>query len=74
MSIHEIENEVDRLSLAEQEQLLRHIEATLRARCPQLGYASREKWQKSLDHLRKSIGTAASNISVEQMLAESREE
>ena len=74
MSIHEIESEVDRLSLAEQEQLLHHIEATLRAHRPQPGYASREQWLKNLDQLRNSIGTGATNISVEQILAESRED
>jgi hypothetical protein len=74
MSIHEIESEVDRLSPAEQEQLLRHIEATLRARRPQPGHPSREEWLKNLDQLRNSIGTGVNNLSVEQILAESREE
>ena len=74
MSINEIESEVDRLSLAEQQELLRHLEASLRARRRQAPLASREEWMNRLEVLRRSINTGGTTPTGEQILAELREE
>ncbi|HEY1684814.1 MAG TPA: hypothetical protein VGG19_08630 [Tepidisphaeraceae bacterium] len=74
MSITEIEAVVDRLSLPEQEQLLRHLQANLRRGESSSDYTSRETWMQRLDALRNSIGSRTVNLSSEQILTESRGE
>jgi hypothetical protein len=74
MSISEIESIVDQLPLAEQEELLRHLQASLRNHRSLGGPASREEWMHRLHALRDSIGTGATSLSGESILADLREE
>ena len=74
MSLTEIETAVNQLSVAEQEQLLRHLENTLRRNRDTGGPESREEWMRRLHSLRASMGTGKSTLSSERILEESRED
>jgi hypothetical protein len=69
----EIETVVDRLSLAEQEELLRHLEARLRRRGTATP-AEREEWMRRLDALRDSIAPGPGTVTSDQILDELRDE
>lgn len=73
-TLSELERVVDRLSVAEQEELLRHLEARLHRQRGATGSAPHDDWMRRLDALRASIGLGKSNLSGEQALAELREE
>ena len=70
----EIEAVVGRLPLAEQKELLRRLETTLRR--PQSAGTSipREDWMRRLSSLRASIGSGMTKLSSEQILEDLRED
>lgn len=70
----EIETVVNRLPVAEQEQLLSYLEAALRGRKNSGAPASREDWVGRLRSLRASIGSGTSKLSGEQILEDLRED
>jgi hypothetical protein len=72
-TLTEIETVVERLPLAEQEELLRHLEAKLR-RGSTTASASREDWMRRLQSLRASIGSGTSTLTGEQILVDLRED
>jgi hypothetical protein len=74
MSLTELETVVDQLPLTEQEELLRHLEANLRAKRSKPSTLSREEWIKELDALRASLSTGKVNLTTEQILEELRED
>lgn len=73
-TLAEIESAVRRLSLAEQEQLLRHLGKQVRRQRTPTSPVERAQWMSRLDQLRASIGSGTHTLSTEQILAESREE
>jgi hypothetical protein len=73
-TLTEIEAVVDRLSLADQEQLLRHLEASLRGRQNNGAASSRRDWMQRLDALRNSISSGTTTLTSEQILTDLREE
>ncbi len=73
-TLSELETVVDRLPLAEQEELLRHLEQSLRRRRTAGGSGLRDAWMSRLDELRASIGSGTPGVSGEQILDELREE
>ena len=77
-SLVEIESAVDQLPLADKEELLRYLEARLRARGDEATSVSRagvrEQWGQRLDALRASISTGQFTISAEDIISESRAE
>jgi hypothetical protein len=70
----EIESAIHRLPLAEQEELLRRLEARLRHRPDRAESISREVWMQRLDALRTSIGSGTINMTCDNILTELREE
>ena len=74
MSVSEIETAFRQLSIAEQEELLLHLEHTLRRRRDTGVPESREEWMRRLHELRASIGSGTSKLSSEQILEELRED
>jgi hypothetical protein len=72
MSLTEIETAVQQLSVAEQHELLRHLEESLRPRHRNLDRPARERWMQELAALRNAICTNAPALTIEQILAESR--
>jgi hypothetical protein len=73
-TLSELEGVVDRLSVAEQEELLRHLEARLHRHGAMPGRTPHDDWMRRLDSLRASIDSGSSNLSGERVLAELREE
>jgi len=73
-SLTEIESVVDRLPVAEQEELLRHLEANLRNRRSESTSVPRAQWMGRLEALRNAIGNGVPRSSSEQILAELRED
>ena len=73
-TLSELETVVDCLPLAEQEELLRHLEARLRHQRSAGNSASREEWMRRLDALRAQIGAGAPRLTGEQIIAELRGE
>lgn len=74
-TLSEIEAAVDRLPLAQQEQLLRYLDRKVHNRQPLEG-GSREQWMNRLDQLRKTMGTNGSRSTrpTQQVLDELRED
>jgi hypothetical protein len=74
-TLSEIEAAVDRLPLAEQEQLLRHLDQKVHSRKSTTG-GSPEQWMRRLDEHRKSMGTNGSRSMrpTQQLLDELRED
>ena len=73
-TLAEIESAVYRLSLAEQEELLRQLAKRLRVQRAAAGPPPRGAWMARLEALRDSIGTGRQTQSSEQILEELREE
>jgi hypothetical protein len=74
MSLTEIETAVQQLSMPEQEELLRHLEETLRRKRSASSPESREAWMHRLQTLRASVSTGTQSLSSEQILADLRED
>jgi hypothetical protein len=75
MSLTEIETAVGQLSIAEQEELLRHLHSKLGRRRNSPDQAAREEWMKRLDALRASIDTGKPSVSSsEEILTDLRGE
>ena len=74
MSLTEIETAAERLSVPEQEELLRHLERLLRSKHRPDGAESRGDWMQRLNSLRAAIGSGTSTVSGAQILAELRED
>jgi hypothetical protein len=74
-TLAEIESALDRLTVAEQEELMRHLAQRLRHQPGVTQPASREAWMRRLEELRASIGSARSpTLQTEQILERLREE
>jgi hypothetical protein len=74
-TLSELETVVDCLPLAEQEELLRHLEAKLRhQRNSAASPAAREEWMRRLDVLRAQISAGNPRLTSEQIISELRGE
>ena len=73
-NLSEVETVVDRLTPAEQEQLLRRLETKLRRPQNADAWPSREDWMQRLDALRASIGSGTPASNSEQIFADLRED
>ena len=74
MSLAEIETAVERLSVAEQQELLRHLEDMLRHKRHEGVPESRDDWMRRLHSLRSSISSGKLTLSAEQIMAELRDD
>jgi len=74
MSLTELETAIDQLTAPQQEELLRHLEDTLRRKRNGSGPQPRDQWMRRLRSLRASIDTGTTVLSGEQILAELRED
>ncbi len=73
MSLAELETVVESLSEAEQDELLRHLEARRQRRnVPKP--PSAQEWMQRLDALRASLDTGRCTVSGEQIIDELRED
>ena len=70
----EIETAIRRLSLAEQQQLLSHLEKLVHRPRVDSGAQVRDHWMGRLKHLRAAIGAGSQTLTSEGILNESREE
>ena len=73
-TLTEIEIAVDSLPPEQQQELLRHLAATVRRRRSPSYPASVEQWMERLDRLRATISTGHQTMTTEQIFSDAREE
>ena len=73
MQLQEIQTAIDLLPREDKESLLHHLEMSLHQQAAS-ERSSAEQWMRRLDELRASIGTGSIKLTVEDILADSREE
>jgi len=73
-TLTEIQAGIDRLPVAQQEELLRHLQARLRRQGRVITPAARREWMQRLSALRAATGSGTMTVSSEQILTELRED
>ena len=73
-TLTEIETAVDNLPPEQQQELLRHLAATVRRRRSAADPAAVKQWMERLDTLRATISTGRQTLTTEQTLTDAREE